>query len=59
MDDASALAEALLGLDGFRVLVLPSCPTSCGSASRRPSTWSVAHAVGFGPWPRNAARRHP
>ena len=56
MDDATGLAEALLGLDGFRVLECARPPTRWASRSRRRPTWWDARAAGCGRWPRSAER---
>ena len=54
MDDATGLAEALLGLDGFRVLEVSESPDEVCISVETTVTWSVAPAVACGHWPRNA-----
>ena len=54
MDDATGLAEALLGLDGFRVLEVSETPDEGASRSRRRPTSSDVRAAEYGPSPRSA-----
>lgn len=55
MDDATDLAEALLGLSEYRLLAVAEFPESSGSASK-PGRTSRAVRVGG---PRSRPRTHP